>query len=236
MKRKDEKLIAEAYQSVLENTVQQSPVQGSDKAQNAINALRQMSNDLQNPRLPNKENLIASAGNAIQTLSREPSPYQQQASQILKWLGQSQASIRGPQGVAARGFVASKLSEEINKLINLNAQQVKESSYRWDSRTSGYSEYPSQGEIKHSKYQKSDKDLVLAFAQEPKLSEITKLYSEPQYDSVKRGLHKQELTPQTLEHNLKFMAYGNKNAQFKTVDPEDLKAVYKAVKKKLETI
>ena len=115
-------------------------------------------------------------------------------------------------------------------------QQVKESSYRWDSRTSGYSEHPSQGEIKHSKYQKSDKDLVLAFAQEPKLSEITKLYSEPQYDSVKRGLHKQQLTPQTLEHNLKFMAYGNKNAQFKTVDPEDLKAVYNAVKKKLEII
>ena len=124
MKNKDEKLLAEAYQTVLENAVQQPTVQqpatqtSTPKTQNAINALTQMSRDLQNPRLPNKENLITSVGNALQTLSREPGPHQQQAGQILKWLGQSQASMRGPQGLVARGFVASKLPEEINKLLS----------------------------------------------------------------------------------------------------------------------
>jgi hypothetical protein len=133
MKNKDEKLLAEAYQTILENfaqqpTGQQSVTQISNpKTQNAINALTQMSKDLQNPRLPNKENLITSIGNALQTLSRESGPYQQQAGQILKWLGQSQASMRGSQGMVARGFVASKLPEEINKLLSSGSQQpVKE--------------------------------------------------------------------------------------------------------------
>jgi len=70
---------------------------------------------------------------------------------------------------------------------------------------------------------------VIQFAQEPKLSELAQHY-DPQ------GIYKKDPTPEQVEHDLKYFAFGNKQAQYSVIDPKEFQIVYSALQKKLEQL
>lgn len=106
-------------------------------------------------------------------------------------------------------------------------KQIREGSSWWGPTASDFKSTIAQ--TKKDKYNKSDAELVLAFTQEPKLSELASHY-DPQ------GIYKKELTPQQVKHDLKYLAFGNKRADTGKLDPENFKKVYGALINKLQKL
>jgi hypothetical protein len=133
MKSIDQRLLEEAYQTIIENTEQpQVPAQASekpsttppttsDKTQTAIKSLRYLTQGLQTKAWgPGSElDTISKIANVLNVLSKEVSPHQKQATEVLGWLNRSRQSWQDPRGgLAARGFIDSKLPEELNKVLS----------------------------------------------------------------------------------------------------------------------
>jgi hypothetical protein len=111
--------------------------------------------------------------------------------------------------------------------------QILESPQPW---VSDYSNRSADLREPSAEKQKSDKlkaeylaKAVTQFTQEPKLSELAKHY-DPQ------GIYKKDPTPEQVKHDLKYLAFGNKRAQYSVIDPKQFQAVYRALQKKLEQL
>ena len=112
-------------------------------------------------------------------------------------------------------------------LLEQAYKQIREGSSWWGPTASDFKSTIAQ--TKKDKYSKSDAELVLAYAAEPGLSELASHYDP-------RGIHKKELTPQQVKHDLKYLAFGNSRAGIGMLDPENFKKVYSALVNKLKNL
>ena len=110
-------------------------------------------------------------------------------------------------------------------LLEQAYKQIREGGSWWGPTASDFKTTIAQ--TKKDKYNKSDAELVLAYAEEPGLSELASHYDP-------RGIHKKELTPQQVKHDLKYLAFGNRRADTGMLDPENFKKVYSALVNKLK--
>jgi hypothetical protein len=110
------------------------------------------------------------------------------------------------------------------KFDSLVNSVLKEGSSWWGPTASDFRSTIAQ--TKEDSYNKSDDELVLAFTQEPKLSELAKHYDP-------RGIYKKPFTPERVKHDLRFLAFGNRRSDLGRLDPDAFKKVYDALAKKL---
>ena len=126
MKNKDQQLLGEIYQLILEAETPDAPTQQQDSSvypnkEKHIKILKYWSGILRDPRInPPNPNMLQSLRTFLVLLTKETQdPIKQKAIELAKFLGQSLPYVQGSQGRAALLFATQKMSKEIENLITL---------------------------------------------------------------------------------------------------------------------